>query len=159
MIMYRTRFLRKLYYPFKPFLKPIIRWLFPGFLKYDTFKYWTMVEGPNYFYSWRIQHENTYLFKLQCKTFINELRKLEFKTILDYGCGYGRILKLIEINFPDRKLYGCDISKHQLKNAKTYLGNASKCVLFYNDGKRIMQRIIHMILYSLLMYYCTKHTI
>lgn len=137
MIIYRTRFLRKFYSPFKPFIKPIIKYLFPNFFKYDTIKYWTQVEGPHYFDYWKKENEDKDNFKLQSEIFMNELKKIEFKSILDYGCGYGRILKLIETNFPNRRIYGCDISRHQINNAKKYLNNRSKCDLFYVNGKEI----------------------
>ena len=140
MKIYRNKTLRKFYSPLKPLLKPlnpIFKKLFPNLFKYNTLEYWSKIEGPHYFYYWKAQNEDLPEYQLQCKILIDQLYKIEFKSILDYGCGYGRILKQIELNFPFASIEGCDVSKHQLKNANRYLGKNSKCKLFLSDGKTI----------------------
>ncbi len=137
MKIYRTRILRIIYYSLKPLLKPILKKLFPKYFNYSTLEYWTKIEGPHYFNYWKAQNEDLSSYQLQCQILISRLKEIDFKSILDYGCGYGRILKHIGINFPFTTIEGCDISQHQLKNAKKYLGNNSKCKLFLIDGKII----------------------
>lgn len=65
------------------------------------------------------------------------MNKIEFSSILEYGCGYGRILNLVENEFPGKKIEGCDISPHQLKKAEEILGVNSRCNLFIVDGKKV----------------------
>jgi 2-polyprenyl-3-methyl-5-hydroxy-6-metoxy-1,4-benzoquinol methylase len=45
-----------------------------------------------------------------------------FKSVLEVGCGFGRITKLIVSSFPDIQSYtAMDLSPHQIQNAKKYL--------------------------------------
>jgi SAM-dependent methyltransferase len=120
---------RKLYSNLS-FLRPFVKKIFPGFFKYDTIKYWKEVEGPHYFEYWKKNFENKGIWKIQEVKFIEHLKNIEFDSVLEYGCGYGRILKLVEDTFPDVLIYGCDLSKHQIINGIKYLGNNSKCQLF-----------------------------
>ena len=136
-IFYRTLFLRNIYSPLKPFLKPIFKKLFPKYFSYNTLEYWKKIEGPHYFKYWSKQHENQHSYQLQCKILIDQLKKIDFNSLLDYGCGYGRILKIIENKFPNASIEGCDVSHHQLDNARQYIGTNSECKLFLCDGKKI----------------------
>jgi SAM-dependent methyltransferase len=47
----------------------------------------------------------------------NSLSIRDFKTILDFGCGYGRHLKQWSRISPDTKLYGCDPDENCVKKA------------------------------------------
>ncbi|RJR24521.1 class I SAM-dependent methyltransferase [Candidatus Microgenomates bacterium] len=38
--------------------------------------------------------------------------------VLDFGCGFGGLLKLLKLRFNDLFLYGCDINKEIIKNNK-----------------------------------------
>ena len=43
-------------------------------------------------------------------------------TVLEVGCGFGRITKLLLLNFPNIKEYlAVDLSPHQIENAKEYV--------------------------------------
>ena len=43
-------------------------------------------------------------------------------TVLELGCGFGRITKLLLLNFPNIKEYlAVDLSQHQIENAKEYV--------------------------------------
>ncbi len=45
-----------------------------------------------------------------------------FLTVLEVGCGFGRITKILLSNFPDIKEYiAVDLSPHQIENAKRYV--------------------------------------
>jgi ubiquinone/menaquinone biosynthesis C-methylase UbiE len=59
------------------------------------------------------------------------------KSVLELGCGFGRITKLLLTNFPSIKEYlAVDLSPHQLENAKKYVGstdNNDKITFFQSD--------------------------
>lgn len=79
--------------------------------------YW-LDEGKSYFNKFKYDKN----FKLQEQIFINYLKELTFTSVLELGCGFGRITKLILNNFPGiQKYVGVDISPHQIENAKNYL--------------------------------------
>jgi cyclopropane fatty-acyl-phospholipid synthase-like methyltransferase len=45
-----------------------------------------------------------------------------FSSVLEIGCGFGRITKLVLSQFPDIQKYtAVDISSHQVKNAREYV--------------------------------------
>lgn len=46
------------------------------------------------------------------------LKKISFNSVLEFGCGYGRITKLILDNFSLNYYTAFDVSPHQLYNAK-----------------------------------------
>jgi len=50
--------------------------------------------------------------------FIECLKNIEFNTIFEFGCGYGRLAKLILDNFNINEYVGVDISLGQIHNAK-----------------------------------------
>jgi len=125
--------LRKVLKPFKPVAKK----LFPGYFKYDTVSYWVNREGPTYYDNYSVNFDNTEQARLQEEALMAELIKLNFDSVLEYGCGYGRILRLVENEFKGKKIEGCDISPHQLKNSENLLGKDSTCKLFLVDGKTI----------------------
>ena len=37
------------------------------------------------------------------------------KTVLDFACGYGRVLRYIKLSFPDAKIYACECDEEALK--------------------------------------------
>ena len=50
---------------------------------------------------------------------IEYLKKYSFSSILEVGCGFGRITKLLLSNFPEiTDYYAFDLSSHQIENAK-----------------------------------------
>jgi SAM-dependent methyltransferase len=62
-------------------------------------------------------------FQLQEKMLIDYLKKISyFSTVLEVGCGFGRITKLLLSNFPEIKEYvAIDLSPDQIANAKKYV--------------------------------------
>ena len=52
------------------------------------------------------------------KKFVECLKNLEFKTVLEYGCGHASIAKLMLENFDIDEYVGFDISSGQINNAK-----------------------------------------
>jgi ubiquinone/menaquinone biosynthesis C-methylase UbiE len=128
--------IRKVLRPFKPVAKVLI----PGYFKYDTVKYWTKIEGSEYYDKYRVNYDNTEQARVQEETLMAEIRMLEFDSIFEYGCGYGRILKLVENEFKEKQIEGCDVSIHQLNNSHNVLSKDTKCNLFLVDGKSIPRK-------------------
>jgi ubiquinone/menaquinone biosynthesis C-methylase UbiE len=62
-------------------------------------------------------------YKLQEQMIVDYLKTISsFLSVLEVGCGFGRITKILLSNFPDIKEYiGIDLSPHQIENAKRYV--------------------------------------
>ena len=65
-------------------------------------------------------------FELQEQILIDYLKKniiiTSSLTVLEVGCGFGRITKLLLQNFPNiREYLAVDLSPHQIENAKQYI--------------------------------------
>jgi SAM-dependent methyltransferase len=67
-------------------------------------------------------------FKLQEQMLIDYLKKqVSFSTVLEVGCGFGRITKLLLSNFPEISEYeAVDLSPEQIENAKKYVLGVDK---------------------------------
>jgi ubiquinone/menaquinone biosynthesis C-methylase UbiE len=67
-------------------------------------------------------------FKLQEQMLIDYLKKqVPFSTVLEVGCGFGRITKLLLSNFPEITEYvAVDLSPEQIENAKKYVLGVDK---------------------------------
>ena len=53
------------------------------------------------------------------------------KSVLELGCGFGRVTKLLLTEFPVIKEYlAVDLSPHQLENAKKYIGSNNDKITF-----------------------------
>jgi SAM-dependent methyltransferase len=52
---------------------------------------------------------------------VNELKKIQFNSICELGCGFGWNLKRIKDEFPDKNVEGVDFSSTQIENSKIYL--------------------------------------
>lgn len=67
-------------------------------------------------------------FKLQEQMLIDYLKKqVSFSTVLEVGCGFGRITKLLLSNFPEITEYvAVDLSPEQIENAKKYVSGVDK---------------------------------
>ena len=80
----------------------------------------------------KVYHQNFKYDKdkrLQEKLLIKHLKENIFtseelvESVLELGCGFGRITKLLLTKFPNIKEYlAVDLSPHQLENAKKYVG-------------------------------------
>jgi SAM-dependent methyltransferase len=58
-------------------------------------------------------------FKLQEEILTDYLKKYSFSTVLEVGCGFGRVTRLLLSAFPQIKEYfAFDLSPHQIENAK-----------------------------------------
>jgi SAM-dependent methyltransferase len=61
--------------------------------------------------------------------FVDAVKALAPRSLLDLGCGYGLYLRAFEEAFPELKLDGCDISPTQLEEAKIFLGPKTRVTL------------------------------
>jgi len=56
------------------------------------------------------------------------------KSVLELGCGFGRITKFLLTNFSSIKEYlAMDLSPHQLENAKKYVGSTNAKITFFQS--------------------------
>jgi 2-polyprenyl-3-methyl-5-hydroxy-6-metoxy-1,4-benzoquinol methylase len=86
---------------------------------YKPTQYW-LERGKTYRDRFRYNRNS----KLQEKMLLDYLKSIipPFKSVLELGCGFGRITKLILSNFPDIQVYtAVDLSPHQIQNAREYL--------------------------------------
>ncbi|MCI4433336.1 MAG: class I SAM-dependent methyltransferase, partial [Nitrosopumilus sp.] len=87
-------------------------------IKSDTYiphNYWKE-HGKTYFTNFKYNED----FKKQETKLLDELNKIKFQTVLEYGCGFGRITKLINENFKPINYTAFDISVEQLNNAQKF---------------------------------------
>ncbi len=83
------------------------------FRSYSPTDYWVKrgrVYQKEFVHSKEFQEEENVL--------IDYLKKLSFDTVLEFGCGFGRITKILLENFPIKKYVAFDLSPDQIINAK-----------------------------------------
>jgi SAM-dependent methyltransferase len=90
-------------------------------IAYNPQQYWTE-QGKTYKEQFRYNKN----FELQEQMLIDYLKKIvslsSSSTVLEVGCGFGRITKLLLLNFPNIKEYlAVDLSPHQVENARAYV--------------------------------------
>lgn len=85
---------------------------------YDPREYW-LARGKVYKEQFRRDPEK----QLQEAMLLNYLKDIaSFETVLEVGCGFGRISDIILSNFPDVQEYvAADMSPDQLENARNYV--------------------------------------
>src|SRR5919107_5348160 len=83
-------------------------------MSYNPGEYWTE-RGKVYKQNFKYDKN----FKLQEETLIDYLKAFSFSTVLEVGCGFGRVTRLLLSTFPQIKEYfAFDLSPHQIENAK-----------------------------------------
>lgn len=83
--------------------------------KYDPLEYWT--ERGKYY---QAQYKHDSKKQIQEEALLSSLKSLSFSSVLEIGCGFGRITKLLISNFPTVDYTAVDLSPDQIKNAKKY---------------------------------------
>lgn len=89
------------------------------FTSYNPTDYWIQ-RGRTYKDTFRHNKE----FRLQEKMLMEYLKTISpnFKSVLEIGCGFGRITKLVLLSQPYvRKYVAIDLSPHQISNAEEYV--------------------------------------
>ena len=64
------------------------------------------------------EYKYSELSEKQEKVLVDYMKSLSFDTVLEFGCGFGRITKVLLENFPIKKYVALDLSPDQLNNAK-----------------------------------------
>jgi len=82
------------------------------FVKYKPEKYW-LKRGKVY----RKRFQNSEATQNQEKKLLDFLNQIKFETVLEFGCGFGRISKLMLDNFQIKQYKGFDLSPHQIDSA------------------------------------------
>jgi ubiquinone/menaquinone biosynthesis C-methylase UbiE len=92
-------------------------------MTYNPGQYWAE-QGKTYKEQFRYNKK----FELQEQMLIDYLKKnliipsSSSLTVLEVGCGFGRITRLLLQNFPNiREYLAVDLSRHQIENAKQYV--------------------------------------
>ncbi len=91
-------------------------------MSYIPGEYWAE-RGKEYKENFRYSDK----FELQEQMLIECLKKYSFSSILEVGCGFGRITKLLLSNFPQiTDYFAFDLSPHQIENAKINITGVPK---------------------------------
>ena len=87
-----------------------------SFIKFDPDKFWNK-RGKSF------HEDNPYSekeYKEQEQLILSYLKNLKFLSVLEVGCGYGRITKLINQNFEIQNYLATDLSSDLVKVASDY---------------------------------------
>lgn len=87
--------------------------------KYQNEQFWKEF-GKQYYDKYK--NKKSWVIK-QEELLLAELKKLEFNSVLEFGCGFGRLTKLLTDNFEIKNYTAFDISEKQIENAKKYCGD------------------------------------
>lgn len=91
--------------------------------KYDPKSYWEKrgrvfaKENPYSLHEYRKQEEE----------FVNYLKSIQFSSVLEFGCGYGRMSKIMLENFHPSRYVGIDISPDLIIEAKQLTSRFPDC--------------------------------
>ena len=85
---------------------------------FDVNQYW-LKRGQSYVGEKRLANE---YHRIQERFLLKVLRegRLPLRKVLELGCGFGRITKLLSENFPDAQITALDLSPDQLANARRH---------------------------------------
>jgi SAM-dependent methyltransferase len=89
-------------------------------MTYDPTQFWLEMGGKRY----RDLYVYDWIYQIQERMLIDYLKTIEFHTVLEVGCGFGRITKLLLENFDISKYMAIDISPDQIWSAKEYIKGA-----------------------------------
>src|SRR2546425_11467600 len=97
---------------------------------FDVNRYW-LERGQNY-----VRENFPQEFHRVQEQFLFEVLKasrMQTDRILELGCGFGRITRLLAETFPSARLAALDLSRDQLENARKYCGDNSNISLHQYD--------------------------
>lgn len=90
-------------------------------VQYNPTEYWHE-RGKTYHSNFHYNKE----FRLQEQFLLDALKNLEFSSVLEVGCGFGRITKLVLENCDASEYTAIDLSPDQIENARKYVGDHTK---------------------------------
>ncbi len=93
--------------------------------RYDLRKYWQK-RGRGYFNEFKnLSEEDRLRYDTQADLIIKFLSNLDFNSVCEVGCGFGRITKrvLTGFNIAEGNYLAFDLSMHQIQNAKALIGD------------------------------------
>ena len=100
---------------------------------YKPSEYWQergKVYKKNFVYDKDKRLQEEFLIKHFNEIFLPDNQSLQ--SVLELGCGFGRITKLLLTNYPGIKEYlAVDLSPHQFENAKKYVGFTDNKITFF----------------------------
>lgn len=97
---------------------------------YNAREYW-LERGKKYQANFKYNEK----FQLQEEILLDTLQTLSFSSVLEVGCGFGRITKLMLDNFKSISEYtAVDISPDQVSNARRYI-NSDKVNFVVSDAQ------------------------
>jgi 2-polyprenyl-3-methyl-5-hydroxy-6-metoxy-1,4-benzoquinol methylase len=106
---------------------------------YNPYTYW---RKRGQFYQSSFQYDERY--RIQEKFLLAALENESFATVLEIGCGFGRITRLVLQNHPEISLYtAIDLSPDQIENAKKYVGQQDGVNFVVSDFQSFESEIKH----------------
>src|SRR5208337_1949561 len=103
------------------------RWLYS-----DPRRYWTLRGGDDYFY----EQEGQAARARRCQWMAERLAAYRPTSILEVGCGYGKLLRALR-QCTNAPLVGVDFSSTQLDRAGRFLGDQEDIELILGCGTRL----------------------
>ncbi|MDI6793278.1 MAG: methyltransferase domain-containing protein [bacterium] len=100
---------------------------------YDPKRYWEE-RGKNYLQERRLVSKKEDIQRLE-SSLVNQLKGQQFDSLIELGCGFGRVLKMIKTHFKEKKLCGVDIGESMIKSAKSFLKDYPEIALFVAGGE------------------------
>ncbi len=97
-------------------------------MQYDPAEYW-YERGKRYYSEFHYNKE----YRLQEKFLLDALKKLSFSSVLEVGCGFGRITKSVLENCNTSEYTAIDLSPDQIINAKAYVGDVTEVQFIVSD--------------------------
>jgi len=85
---------------------------------YDVERYWT---ERGKFYRKIEEAKRTQPLDQIERLLLQVLNGQDFNSVLDFGCGYGKHLKVLAQTFKNKRLVGIDVSSSMLKQAENYV--------------------------------------
>jgi trans-aconitate methyltransferase len=86
--------------------------------KYNQNKFWSGDAGRLHYEQRNETNDET--TQPQIDYLKQYLKTIEFNSVLEVACGYGRFTKMVYDNFSITKYYAIDINYHQIKNAQQF---------------------------------------
>ena len=86
-------------------------------MTYDAVTYWTEASVNPDHQDHEARFVRTSAFIVQEQELLLTLERLDFDSILEFGCGWGRITKLVHDRWPDIPYRAVDLSEERLRSA------------------------------------------